>query len=58
MPIPIPTDNESKSQFINRCLADKTMVEEYENVSQRYAVCLTSWEDNNQKASEDKKPQQ
>ena len=46
MPIPKPTNNETKSEFIQRCMTDDTMVSEYENTDQRLAVCSTSYEDN------------
>ena len=38
MPIPQPTNNESEKEFIQRCMADSKMTEEYE-IEQRYAVC-------------------
>jgi hypothetical protein len=46
MPIPKPTSNESKSEFIQRCMTDDTMVNEFENTDQRLAVCSTSYEEN------------
>jgi len=45
MPIPKPTATESKSEFIQRCMTDDTMVSEYENTDQRLAVCSTSYEE-------------
>tara|TARA_R110000822_G_scaffold281222_2_gene402911 strand:+ start:64 stop:1230 length:1167 start_codon:yes stop_codon:yes gene_type:complete len=38
MPIPVPTENEKKSDFINRCMADDVMVGEYDD-GQRRAIC-------------------
>jgi hypothetical protein len=46
MPIPKPTSNETKSEFIQRCMTNDTMVSEYENTDQRLAVCSTSYEEN------------
>jgi hypothetical protein len=46
MPIPKPTVEETKSEFIQRCMTDNTMVNEFENTDQRLAVCSTSYEDN------------
>jgi uncharacterized protein involved in type VI secretion and phage assembly len=46
MPIPKPTSNETKSDFIQRCMTDDKMVNEFENTDQRLAVCSTSYEDN------------
>ena len=37
MPIPTPQPNETKEQFIERCMYEK-MVAEYD-APQRYAVC-------------------
>jgi len=45
MPIPKPTSNETKSEFIQRCMTDDKMVSEYENTDQRLAVCSTSYEE-------------
>jgi len=38
MPIPQPTSNETEKEFIQRCMSDSKMTEEYD-VDQRYAVC-------------------
>jgi hypothetical protein len=46
MPIPKPTVEETKSEFIQRCMTDDKMVSEFENTDQRLAVCSTSYEDN------------
>jgi hypothetical protein len=46
MPIPKPTAEESKSEFIQRCMTDDKMVSEFENTDQRLAVCSTSYEEN------------
>ena len=39
MPLPKPRSGESNNQFINRCMINDTMVSEYNDRSQRYAVC-------------------
>lgn len=39
MPIPKPKTNESKKDFIMRCMSDTVMVNEYPNKEQRLAVC-------------------
>jgi hypothetical protein len=46
MPIPTPTPEEDHSTFMHRCMVDEKMMEEYPNVPQRFAVCLTSWKAN------------
>ena len=43
MPLPKPKDDESKGDFMDRCMADPAMVEEFDDAGQRYAVCLNQW---------------
>ena len=45
MPIPKPQKDESKKDFIQRCMIDDTMTIEYEDIDQRLAVCSTSYEE-------------
>lgn len=47
MPIPTPQKDETKQEFIERCMSDDTMVKEYPNKGQRYAICLTQWRNKN-----------
>ena len=44
MPIPTPNDNESKEQFIDRCMIDETMLAEYDE-DQRLAICIAQIEE-------------
>ena len=44
MPLPKPKKNESKKDFLDRCMADSIMNEEYEEEDQRYAVCNSIWD--------------
>jgi hypothetical protein len=46
MPIPKPRKDESKKDFIQRCMIDDTMTFEYEDIDQRLAVCSTTYEEN------------
>ena len=39
MPIPTPRPDESAEEFIERCMSDETMVAEYPDEKQRYAIC-------------------
>ena len=39
MPIPTPKKQETKEQFMQRCLIDVVMKKEYKNLQQRLAVC-------------------
>lgn len=43
MPIPQPTNAETKEEFIVRCMSDDKMKTEYNDPQQRYAVCSTQW---------------
>lgn len=42
MPIPIPNPSENRTDFIQRCMEDEKMNDEYD-VQQRYAVCQSAW---------------
>jgi hypothetical protein len=42
MPIPKPNSNETKDDFIQRCMSDDVMVSEYKDEAQRYRLCLYS----------------
>jgi|GEM_PF-2674506 len=39
MPIPTPQNNETDSQFMDRCMSNPTMASEYPRTDQRAAVC-------------------
>jgi len=41
MPLPNPKPTESNNQFIQRCIIDDTMLSEYPDRRQRYAVCVS-----------------
>ena len=44
MPIPKPKGGESRERFLNRCMGDRTMTDEY-NPDQRLAVCANAYDD-------------
>jgi hypothetical protein len=46
MPIPKPQEGETKTDFLERCMGNPSMVAEYEP-SQRYAICTGQWENRN-----------
>src|SRR5690606_38264214 len=50
VPIPTPQPNESAEEFIERCMGDETMVAEYPDEKQRYAVCQTQLEEEGRQA--------
>ena len=39
MPFPKINLNETQEEFVQRCMADDTMVQEYPNEQQRLAIC-------------------
>lgn len=39
MPIPNRQKDESKKDFLSRCMSDDTMNKEYPDNKQRYAIC-------------------
>jgi hypothetical protein len=43
MPIPKPNKVEKKQDFINRCMTDEIMANEYKIPAQRLAVCTLSF---------------
>ena len=45
MPVPKPTKKEDQNEFMRRCIGDETMREEFKEIKQRIAVCLTSYRD-------------
>jgi len=55
MPIPTPKKGESKDEFIERCMADEVMVEEYPDRKQRYKICLVQFEEGERKMQAAKK---
>lgn len=45
MPLPTPSDGESHDEFIERCMSDETMQEDFPDEGQRLAVCERQWEE-------------
>lgn len=44
MPLPKPRSNENRDDFVNRCMGDTTMNNDFPSNGQRFAVCLSQWE--------------
>lgn len=42
MPIPKPSKNQSKDEFVEECMSDETMKRDYER-KKRLAICLSKW---------------
>lgn len=47
MPIPTPSSGETQDEFIARCMDNSTMVSEYPDEEQRYAICQSAWDNRN-----------
>jgi hypothetical protein len=43
MPLPTKKDDESKDQFMDRCLSSEVSQKEFTDIKQRIAVCLSQW---------------
>lgn len=43
MPLPTPNGGETESEFMDRCMANPTMNDEFPDASQRAAVCRSQW---------------
>ena len=54
MPIPKPKQNESRQEFMSRCMGDKTMTDEYKP-NQRMAVCSSEYNSKEEESSESKR---
>jgi len=54
MPLPKPKGEESKEDFLSRCMGDKVMVDDYNDEEQRFAICNSLWK---QKASANGEPE-
>lgn len=48
MPLPKPNPSESNTDFLDRCMSHETMIGEYPNEDQRYAVCNNLLKDKKQ----------
>jgi len=44
MPIPQPKPTESPDKFIERCMSDEIMLNEYPDQAQRFAICSVSYD--------------
>jgi hypothetical protein len=45
MPLPKPHDGEKEEDFIERCMSDEVMEDEYPDEEQRLAICSDLWDD-------------
>lgn len=45
MPLPKPKDDETQEQWIERCMSNEAMKEEFPDKDQRLAICYEKWRD-------------
>jgi len=45
MPLPKPKTGETQKDFTKRCMLDNTMITEYRDIDQRFAVCSQIYKD-------------
>ena len=50
MPIPKPKTGETQDEFIERCMSNETMKEEFPDNDQRLAICFQKWKDKSKKS--------
>ena len=50
MPLPKPTAGETEQDFMDRCLSDEKMNDEFPDRAQRYAICAREWENKDKQA--------
>lgn len=53
MPLPEPKKNqETRSQWMQRCMSNAIMQDEFPKTEQRKAVCLSIWQDSDKSSSD------
>jgi len=55
MPIPKPKNEEDHDEFMDRCMGDDVMNDEYPDEKQRAAVCEQQWKDKDKKTMKNEK---
>lgn len=53
MPLPKPGEKETQQEFMQRCLSNPTVNEDFPDTAQRYAVCQSQWDRRDQMEQED-----
>ena len=48
--MPSPRPNESRDEFLDRCMSSDEMLGEFDSADQRYAVCAGYWDERGEKA--------
>ena len=47
--MPTPNTNEDRIDFINRCMGDSESVTDFPDTNQRYAFCVSQWNNQDKK---------
>lgn len=50
--MPTPRDNETRGEFIGRCMEDEEAQRDFEDRDQRLAFCNSQWERRNESTDE------
>ena len=53
MPLPKPMPTEDEENFLTRCMGDSVMIEEFDKLEQRFAVCKIQFENYEEENEED-----
>lgn len=48
--MPKPRENESRADYLDRCMGSAEMIDEFDSADQRYAVCVAYWDERDEKA--------
>jgi len=48
MPLPEPSNDENKQNFISRCMSDDNIKKEFSSHKQKLAVCFSQWKRKNE----------
>tara|TARA_R110000765_G_scaffold47428_1_gene97416 strand:- start:283 stop:453 length:171 start_codon:yes stop_codon:yes gene_type:complete len=54
MPLPTPNKEEPKDAFISRCIETEIMSQDFPNLTQRIAVCVSQWDNKDKPKTKNK----
>jgi len=52
MPLPTPKDGQDKNEWMQFCMSNETMKQEYPDTKQRIAICYSQWRNKNKSDDE------
>ena len=56
MPLPTPHKKEEESEFVNRCMGDDIMKNDYKDQKQRVAVCYSQYKNRKKQKAKASEP--